>query len=248
MRIVVFCIFFLTYSGVFSQKVDETPVKIRSFEKKKLEKLRENPDFDYSQEDVRAYRETDSDWEWKQWRYEQERAKNGEGFEKVRKRESIEIDTPSFSLGENSIYLASAIAIIFLTLLLLGIDPRALFRSNAKTPLDLHNEEENPATTNKSELDAKIEKAIREKNYTQAIRFCFLKTLFLLSQKKYIELQKEKTNHDYQQEVKKNIESLYDDFKYQSRVFAYIKYGGFEVSATQFDSLYPLFKNFHNKI
>jgi len=241
-------VFFLTafYQKGYTQgTVDSSLVEVRNFKSKNLEKLRNNPDFNY-EENIEEYSQEDSDWEWKQWRYEQERAKSDSEIKKVRREE--EPEEKPFSLGESAIYIASAIMIIFLVLALLGIDVRGLFRRNAKVNIKEIDDEENIDKLDKSNLDDKINQAINNKDYTQAIRFAYLKTLFLLSQRQYIHLQKEKTNLEYQQELRENKKTLYDDFKYQSRIFAFIKYGEFQISASQFEPIYTQFKNLHNKI
>lgn len=243
--------FVYSLQGYSQGAIDSSLVEVRSFKDKNLEKLRNDPDFNYEEEDIKDYNKEDSDWEWKQWRYEQEQKRNGKNqgngeneweVKKIRRQES-----PKIQLGESAIYIASAIAIIFLVLALLGINPMSLFRRNNKIVVQ-EVLEEDIDKLDKSNLDEKINKAIAKGDYTQAVRFLYLKTLFLLSQKQYIHLQKEKTNLEYQQELRQNKKTLYEDFKYQSKIFAYIKYGGFEISSSQFDSLHTQFKNLHSKI
>jgi hypothetical protein len=248
---IVTFLFFYSLQGYTQGSVDSSLVEVRNFKSKNLEKLRNDPDFNYEEEDIKDYNKEDSDWEWKQWRYEQEQKKKGKNGEnddweikKVRRQESPNL---SINLGESAIYIASAIAIIFLVLALLGVNPMSLFRRNAKISVQ-EIQEEDVDKLDKNNLDDKISQAILKKDYTQAIRFLYLKTLFLLSQKQYIQLQKEKTNLEYQHELRKNKKALYEDFKYQSKIFAYIKYGGFEISEAQFDSLHPQFKSLHSKI
>ncbi|MCU0436988.1 MAG: hypothetical protein MUC49_03675 [Raineya sp.] len=249
--LIVFFLLGYSFQGYGQGIIDSSVVDVRNFKDKNLEKLRSNPDFNYEEEDIKEYNGDDNDWEWKKWRYEQEQKKKSQRknnneieFQKVREEESPNL---SIRLGESAIYIASAIAIIFLVLFILGVNPMSLFRRNAKiTSQEI--QEEDVDKLDKNNLDEKISQAIKKGDYTQAVRFLYLKTLFLLSQKQYIQLQREKTNLEYQQELRQNKNTLYDEFRYQSKIFAYIKYGGFEISQSQFDTLYPQFKNLHSKI
>ncbi|MDX1905245.1 MAG: hypothetical protein SFU27_13910 [Thermonemataceae bacterium] len=244
----------LTWQMVWGQeafKTDSSPIEVRKFKKERLQELRNNPDFDYSQEDVESYSESDADWQWKQWRYEQAKKnknqKNQEiDIEKVRRVEGINYN-PSFRLGENAIYIAAAIAIIFLLLFLLGINPAFLFRKNTKIKPDTFSEQD-LTHLQKNDLDSQIQKALSNGNYNEAIRYAYLKSLWLLSQKSLVHIQKEKTNTEYLQELRNNKKKLYDDFSYQVRLFAYIKYGEFSLNKEQFERIYPQFISFYEKI
>ncbi len=223
--------------------------QVRNFDQEKLEKIRENPAFDY-QEDIDSYKEYDSDWEYKRWRWEEEQRKKMEEnkdweLKKVRRQEGADLGL-NLKFGKNAIYVASAIAIIFLLLALLGIDLRSIFRKNKIVTENLA--EEDWQHLDKSDIDKLFEQAIAKEQYNQAVRYAFLKSLHILGQKNYIQLQKEKTNAEYQVELYKSKKNLLEAFKWQSRVFAYIQYGEFEVNKSQFEALYPKFKSFYQSI
>lgn len=237
-------------ADIFGVSAQQTAApQVRTFDQEKLEKIRQNPAFNY-EDDIAAYKEYDPDWEYKRWRWEEEQRKKMEEdpnweIKRIKRQEGADIDL-DFKFGKNAIYIASAIAIIFLLLALLGIDLRSIFRKNKTIAEDLA--EEDWQHLDKSDIDKLLEQAIAKEQYNQAIRYAFLKSLHILGQKNYIQLQKEKTNAEYQVELNKNKKSLIEAFKWQSRVFAYIQYGEFEINKNQFEALYPKFKSFYQSI
>jgi len=225
------------------------PAQVRSFDEKKLEKIRQNPNFNY-EEDIETYSQHDTDWEYKRWRWEEEQRKKMEKdanweIKKVRPQEGLNLDL-NFSLGKSAIYIASAIVIIFLLLALLGIDLHSLLRKNKAVVENL--EDQDWQDLQQGSLDKLIEQAIAKEQYNLAIRYAFLKSLQLLAQRNYVQLQKEKTNAEYQKELNQSKKDLLKDFAWQSRIFAYTQYGEFEVNKSQFDSIYPKFKSFYQSI
>lgn len=233
-------------NSVFAQKSTDYPLNLRSFDEQKVKKLKSNPEYDYT-EDIETYREYDRDWQWKQWRWEEEqRHKAKEGtFKKTRPKETSETN---FSLGKNFIYVAITILIIFLILMLLGFDFKSWFVSNRRSVSEKEITEENLDKATEVQIEELLQKAIKEQNYNLALRYAYLKALQLLSKKGLIELSKQKTNSDYQTELRQKQNLLYNDFKQISRIFAYVKYGEFVVSEEQFKVLYPTFESFYQKI
>jgi len=244
--LIPYCFLFLPIYQVLAQ---HNPSQIRNFDQEKLEKLRNNPNFIY-EEDIEEYKKYDADWEYKRWRWEQEQKRHNEQnkdweIKKVRTQEGANFDL-DFSLGKSAIYIAAAITIIFLLLALLGIDLRSLLRKNKAVVENL--EDQDWQDLQQGSLDKLIEQAIAKEQYNLAIRYAFLKSLQLLAQKNYVQLQKEKTNAEYQKELNQSKKDLLKDFAWQSRIFAYTQYGEFEVSKSQFDSIYPKFKSFYQSI
>ncbi|MFN3315441.1 MAG: hypothetical protein ACK40K_01420 [Raineya sp.] len=240
-------VFFLARIELFAQNA---PPQVRSFDQDKLEKIRKNPQFDY-EEDIDEYKEYDADWEYKRWRWEEEQRKRMQKdtnwkVKKIRTQEGANLDL-DFNLGKNAIYIASAIAIIFLLLALLGIDIRGLLRKN-KAIIVENLEEQDWQKLEKDNLDTLITQAISQEKYNFALRYAFLKSLYLLGEKNYIQLQKEKTNAEYQIELRKAKKSILEEFRWQSKIFAYVQYGEFEVGKRQFESIYPKFTSFHQSI
>lgn len=89
-------------------------------------------------------------------------------------------------------------------------------------------------------FDKEINKATDERNYRLAIRFLYLKLLFLLNQKGLINWLPEKTNRKYLQELSDNI--LYGTFKNLSRIYEYSWYGHFNPDKNQFEGFFEEFK------
>ncbi|MDR1545104.1 MAG: DUF4129 domain-containing protein [Prevotellaceae bacterium] len=87
---------------------------------------------------------------------------------------------------------------------------------------------------NLAEIDINrlIETAVKQGNYRLAVRFCYLKTLKMLSEKQTIEYQYQKTNREYIYELKD--EALKAKFSEISAIFDYCWYGGYEVGEADF--------------
>ncbi len=88
--------------------------------------------------------------------------------------------------------------------------------------------------TNIHETDfiALVKQAKEEQNYRLAVRYYYLWVLKNLSSRELIEYDVEKTNSDYQLEIKdKNLQK---DFGYTSYLYNYIWYGEFDVNEDEF--------------
>ncbi|MFP2996016.1 DUF4129 domain-containing protein [Spongiivirga sp. MCCC 1A20706] len=88
--------------------------------------------------------------------------------------------------------------------------------------------------TNIHETDfvALVQQAKEEKNYRMAVRYYYLWLLKNMSNKELIEYDVEKTNSDYQNELKdKNLQK---EFGYTSYLYNYIWYGEFDVNDDEF--------------
>ncbi len=93
------------------------------------------------------------------------------------------------------------------------------------------------ATVLKEELletnyDTLIAKAKEKNDYRSAIRYHYLKTLKELTKANVIEWDNEKTNYDYQYEIKNP--TLREKFAYTSYIFDYCWYGEFTISESAF--------------
>ena len=90
------------------------------------------------------------------------------------------------------------------------------------------------------DLDKKLEEAIRERNFRDAIRFYYLKLLKLLDMNEIIHWEISKTNFDYQRELTDH--SFLNDFKALSGIYEYTWYGNFAVDQSHFDNWQGDFK------
>jgi hypothetical protein len=96
-------------------------------------------------------------------------------------------------------------------------------------------------------FDELISSAIESKDYKLAIRYLFLKSLKLLSEKGLIELRNNKTNYQYLSEIKNN--QIADVFRNATSSFEWIWYGDFPVndailksSQNEFNKLFALIR------
>jgi hypothetical protein len=103
--------------------------------------------------------------------------------------------------------------------------------------------EQNIHETNFKDLVASAEK---EDNYRLVIRYYYLWLLKELAQKEVIEYDVEKTNRDYQYEIKN--EQLYKKFTYTSYLYNYIWYGEFNIDQAEFLKSKTAFINFLNDL
>jgi len=93
-------------------------------------------------------------------------------------------------------------------------------------------------------LDEKINEAIANKNYRQAIRYKYLKTLKTLSDNKIITLHAKSTNQDYMRQMNKH-ERL-PQFQQLTRIYEYVWYGEFYPTESQFEVINSTFNSFNN--
>lgn len=94
----------------------------------------------------------------------------------------------------------------------------------------------------KQNFNEKINAAIKTQNYRLATRYYYLQTLKKLSDKNIIHFHAEKTNLDYQVEIKNSI--LKDRFKSLSRLYDYIWYGKFQIDELDFKRIQAQFNDF----
>jgi len=79
----------------------------------------------------------------------------------------------------------------------------------------------------KTDFDDLIANAVKKQNYRLAVRYYYLKTLKLLSEKEIINWEYEKTNQDYYYEIKNK--KVKESFSYISYIYNYSWYGEFEL-------------------
>ncbi|MBL7698651.1 MAG: DUF4129 domain-containing protein [Chitinophagaceae bacterium] len=92
-------------------------------------------------------------------------------------------------------------------------------------------------------LDERILEETRNKNYRQAVRYMYLKTLKLLSEYNVITLHAKSTNQDY-------IRQMYNHsglvkFRQLTRIYEYVWYGEFNPNESQFDVIRSNFNQFN---
>lgn len=107
-------------------------------------------------------------------------------------------------------------------------------------------EEVNPIEIPKSELELRLEEAIRNQDYRKAIRIYFIFIIRGLSERKWIAWEKEKTNFAYLNEMRQN--NLYQAFDESVILYEIVWYGKRKVDVDTYKKLEPTFKSLIQKI
>jgi hypothetical protein len=203
-------------------------IDIRMFQDDILKEYENDPDFNYKNVPT----ETD-DW-----------------ITKIKNWINQQLVTLSSSKTYSTIldYLYYGLMIAALLLIIRGLikaDRRGILFGKVKTnELKIVESEEDIDKINFDEL---ITMAIDSKQYKLAVRYLFLKSLKLLSERGLIELRNNKTNHQYLSELKNN--QIADVFRTTTSRFEWIWYGDFPVneeivksSQNDFEKLFVLIK------
>jgi len=96
------------------------------------------------------------------------------------------------------------------------------------------------------DIKALIANALKDDNYRLAIRYHYLYILQQLELKKIIDWELQKTNHDYQREIKdKQLKHNFKDITY---LYDFIWYGDFSIDKSDFEKARKQFITMENKI
>jgi hypothetical protein len=107
-------------------------------------------------------------------------------------------------------------------------------------------EEQNPMEIPKTELERRLEAAIAQQNFREAVRIYFIFIIKELAEKEWIKWEKEKTNIAYLIEMRKR--SQYGSFNQCVIIFEWVWYGQYEVTEQDFKGWEPLFKQLLNDL
>jgi hypothetical protein len=208
---------------------EELIVDVRILSDDIFEKYKNDPDFNYEG----GPREAD-DWitKVKNW---------------INQQLIILSSTKAYSTLLDILYYGlMVIAILLIIRGLIKADRRGLlFGKVNSNELHIIESEEDISKINFDEL---ISKALESKQYKLAVRYLFLKSLKILSEKGLIELKNNKTNYQYLTEIKNN--QIADAFQVTTNRFEWIWYGDFPVdediiknSQTDFNKLFALIRS-----
>lgn len=182
------------------------PIQLRSFANG-LDQKYKGKDFDYDVRDGESRNMLDRFFIWAM-----DRLKNIFGIELPPGTERILTIVFYVLMGLLALYLL----IRFIT----GEHASAIFGKKA-TSFDTFNLSEEHIDN--LDLDALLENAVAQRNYRSAIRYQYLKVLRNLSQKQIIAWQYEKTNQDYEKEIKvPKVKQLFQEVSY---LYDHIWYG-----------------------
>ena len=147
--------------------------------------------------------------------------------------------------AQNIVLWILAIAGISLIIWLLTRSEFTSFlRGNTKnTPFNFSDLEEDISSI---DFNARISKATDGGDYRLAIRWLYLKQLYVLNEKKAINYQPYKTNIDYSNELSKT--SFLQNFKSISRIYDYVWYGQYLIDVKVYQGFETEFKQFEQNL
>lgn len=227
----LFIFIFLFFSGncLIAQRLvlkDSSKINVRPFNSDNLQKLRKDKDFQYIQlsEPAKSIWERFWSWVWQQI-----------------------IDIMRTRKGKTIVwavlFLAAAAAIVFFITKVMGINKEGLFGRSSGRGLQYCTAEEDIHAIS---FDEAIRNAAENNNFRLAIRLLYLQSLKQLSDKGYIEWQKDKTNNEYITEVTgKSWQAL---FKKLTGNFEYTWYGEMNVSHGNYQNIYNQFQQFNHQL
>ena len=206
--------------------MDTAKIEVRSFKAEQLDKLKQNPDFQYNNYKEPPKNIWERFWSWVWARISQ---------------------LLSTIVGKNTAWsLASIFAIatiIFFFVKVTGMNKTKLFSRGGNSGLaykvlndDIHS----------ISFDDAINEAIANGNLRLAIRLLYLQSLKKLSDNEYIQWRINKTNSDYILEVMNK--PWCHLFKTLTRQFEYSWYGEMNLKKDEFDSLQLQFQQFNNQL
>lgn len=95
-------------------------------------------------------------------------------------------------------------------------------------------------------FDKMIDEALKNNDFRTAIRWNYLKCLFLLEKGGHLMFQPSKTNIDYQNDLRKS--DFLNEFMAVSRIYDYVWYGKFTVDQTKYTELKREFSSFESHL
>ena len=128
---------------------------------------------------------------------------------------------------------------IYLVYRLFLINSSFLSRSRKNIASDIAVIEEE----NTSDPDSLLRNAIRSGNYRLAVRYLYLQSLQRLSEKKFIEINTNKTNYEYVMEVRRH--KFANEFASLTLQYEYVWYGEYPVDERLFEQIQGSFTQFN---
>ena len=193
-------------------RYDSSEVAVRTPPDDALASYRADPDYAYDRDEP----EGESWWDrFKAWLWETI-------FSNIFSEEM----TPFWRLV---LYVVIGLGLLFAILRLLQMDARGLIAGRKARRLDFAELEEN---LDHLDFDRLIAEAIAAQDYRRAVRLVYLQALRQLADRELIHWTRDKTNHDYLDEL--NTSALHGPLADLTYVFEYVWYGDFPVDAGSF--------------
>ncbi len=205
-------------------RYDSSKIQLRNFDESALNEIREDGDFDYMEvKQVETYSLWDRFWNWI-WEW----------------YDRIFSDSTYSTTFKTIMYILCGAIIIYVVLKLAGIDARGVFYGkSAKREIQSEVLEEN---IHEIDFNTRIAQAVESQNFREAIRLHYLKNLKILSDQNLIDWKLNKTNHDYEVEIKD--ESIKAPFSRITYLYDNICYGDFPINAESYARFVEDFKVF----
>lgn len=223
------CSMFLSSTTCFAQDDTNEQTKNeqlvpRHFSEEAIQEYKEDSDFNYNRE---VNTETYTIWDYiNEWLRKIFGGKDGETTFKV------------------ILYGIAGIAIIFLIFQLLGISPRQVFYGNRKKATVKASVKENDI--HEIDFHKEIQQAEKGENWQEAIRLNYLYSLKLLSDRDLIIWRLDKTNHEYEYEIKQA--AVKNSFQQLTEVYEWVCYGDFKIEANNYTAFKGQFDQFNQQI
>lgn len=202
------------------QNQSETAPAPVEFDREKISSYKEQPEFDYTEEVAQE------NWWTKFKRYVR---LQWQKFLNWLSRDHM-LNGITLFLLEMIPYLILVGILFFAIWLFIKLNPASSYLSDQTTGSVLLNDEEEIIQS--KDIRKLIEEAVATENYRLAVRYYYLLVLQQLSETGYIDYQFPKTDQEYLAEIKQ--ESLKKQFEQITRIYDFIWYGSFDVTAANY--------------
>lgn len=249
------------YDNDFDPQQDylSTPIEKKQFDRETWERIKRRVIDDYVDEEgeydtdspygKQKIKDEDNPYQKSEQNYRKywdEKQKNSKEVKTRPVKRSPESQSSRSNLPTGGVSLSPVfgqILLVVVVLILVGLIFYLFFKApvekqSKKITQDIN--EISPTEIPKSELELMLEKALANEDYREAIRIYFIFILRALSQKQWINWEKEKTNFSYLIEMRKN--NHYNDFEKTVSIYEIIWYGKRTLSKQSYLEIEPVFK------
>lgn len=115
-------------------------------------------------------------------------------------------------------------------------------KDEAVTPANYEDDELDPSTIQRTQLEIDLDEAIEKEDYRLAVRILYTMILKELVEKNWITWEKKKTNYHYLLEMNSKKEK--EDFDKSIRVFEWVWYGKNTPNASEFNTVKAFYQKF----
>jgi Domain of unknown function (DUF4129) len=140
------------------------------------------------------------------------------------------------------VYLFLAAILILAVYQVMVVNDFFMFAGSSKKKKEEAGDVHDARTDN---LDDQLSKAVSNKEYRQAVRILYLKTLHLLHEKNRIKLHAKSTNHDYLVQMKHHRAA--GEFTSLTRIYEYVWYGEYQPGEDQYEIISSSFHQFNKQ-